>query len=160
MEFDWNKYRKKIVKRLVVVVIMMILPIIIAASLIPQYQNTFSEVHTINGDIDAQKVGTYCAFILVVFIEIILGYRLSCYIRIESSEVYAEKYYIRTHDERNQYIEHMSSATTMKVSLYVLGVVAAVAGCFDQVVFYTLIAAFFVMILISIATFMYYKHKN
>ncbi len=161
MEFDWNKYRKITIKKIVLLIIMMVLPIIIAFSLIPQYVQTFSAVHTIGGqNLSSTQVGTFCAFALAIFIEIILGYRLSCFIRIETSETYAEKYYIRTHDERNQYIDHMASSATMKLSLYILGVVTAIAGCFDQVVFYTLIAAFFSMILISLGTFLYYKHKN
>ena len=138
MEFDITKYRKSTIIKIVIVIAMIVIPILLAMVLIPQYANTFNREKT-NQNIDANFASQVCAFILLLFIESICIYKLSCFIRVETNEEFAKKYYIKTHDEREQYIAREANALAMRLNLYILGICAAISGLYDMKVFIALI---------------------
>ena len=80
--------------------------------------------------------------------------------RVETSEDYAKKYYIKTHDERLQHIMTEANAVAMKLSLYILGICTSIGGCFDAKVFLALLLTFFGELFIYLGSYLYYKHKN
>ncbi len=159
MEFDIIKYRKATIIKIVFVTIMIALPLILASVLIPHYAETFSRDKT-NPAIDSNFASQVCAFFLLIFIESICAYKLSCFARVVSSEDFAKKYYIKTHDEREQYITREANATAMRLSLYVLGICACISGIYDMKVFIALLTAFVTEVLIYILSYIYYKYKN
>jgi len=162
MEFDIIKYRKLTVVKIIITTLMIAIPILIAAAIIPYYINVFLQAQD-SIPIDTQQAefaGKYSALLLIIFIEVICVYKLSCFIRVETNEEYARKYYIKTHDEREQYISREANALAMKFSLYVVGVCAAIAGCFDIKVFIALISVFFAEIAIYICSYLYFRYKN
>ena len=159
MEFDITKYRKSTIIKIVIVIAMIVIPILLAMVLIPQYANTFNREKT-NQNIDANFASQVCAFILLLFIESICIYKLSCFIRVETNEEFAKKYYIKTHDEREQYIAREANALAMRLNLYILGICAAISGLYDMKVFMALISTFVVEILIFVFTYIYFKYKN
>ena len=159
MEFDITKYRKSTIIKIVIVIAMIVIPILLAMVLIPQYANTFNREKT-NKNIDANFASQVCAFILLLFIESICIYKLSCFIRVETNEEFAKKYYIKTHDEREQYIAREANALAMRLNLYILGICAAISGLYDMKVFIALISTFVVEILIFVFTYIYFKYKN
>jgi hypothetical protein len=159
MEFDITKYRKSTIIKIVIVIAMIVIPILLAMVLIPQYANTFNREKT-NQNIDANFASQVCAFILLLFIESICIYKLSCFIRVETNEEFAKKYYIKTHDEREQYIAREANALAMRLNLYILGICAAISGLYDMKVFIALISTFVVEILIFVFTYIYFKYKN
>ena len=150
MEFDWLKYRKVTVVKIIFTVILTVLPILLVLSLIPLYAKTFGE------ELHTKVIGV----ILLIVIETELVFRLSCYIRIETSEKYAERYYIKTHDERIQFIEMHSSALALKLSMYVVGICDVIAGCFDSKTFFTLLLVFVGQVVLYFIAHQYYKYKN
>ena len=151
MEFDYTKYKKQTIFKIVCICIAIALPIIAELALIPEYTRTF------NDDVEAARI---CAGILVVFVEIICVWKLSCYVRIMTSEKWAEKFYIKTHDERLTLIDRKANTLSMLVSLYVIGFSAAIAGCFDSKTFFTLLAVFFGILIIYGLSYLYFSKKN
>ncbi len=150
MDFDYSKYKKQTVLRIVLICIAIAAPLIAELALIPEYIKTF------DNDVYIARI---LASLLVVFVEIICILKLSCYVRIMTSKNYAEKYYIKNHDERLQLIDKKANTLTTLVSLYIVGFSAAIAGCYDPKVFFTLLAVFFGIILIYVLSYLYYSKK-
>lgn len=162
MEFDLIKYRKVTLIKLIMTVVMIIVPIILAGIIIPYYINVFSQLeeqlNKINEQVD--RVAQASALVLVFLIEGILACKLVCYIRVETSEEFAKKYFIKTHDERLEHIMTQANAVAMKLSLYILGICTSIGGCFDAKVFLALLLTFFGELFIYLGCYLYYKHKN
>ncbi len=162
MEFDVIKYRKVTLVKMIITIVMIIIPILLAGIIIPYYINVFSQleeqINRLNETVDRVAQGS--ALILVFLIEGILIWKLACYARVETSEDYAKKYYIKTHDERLQHIMTEANAVAMKLSLYILGICTSIGGCFDAKVFLALLLTFFGELFIYLGSYLYYKHKN
>lgn len=162
MEFDVIKYRKVTLVKMIITIVMIIIPILLAGIIIPYYINVFSQleeqINRLNETVD--RVAQGAAMILIFLIEGILIYKLACYVRVETSEDYAKKYYIKTHDERLQHIMTEANAVAMKLSLYILGICTSIGGCFDAKVFLALLLTFFGELFIYLGSYLYYKHKN
>ena len=162
MEFDVIKYRKVTLIKMIITIVMIIIPILLAGIIIPYYINVFSQleeqINRLNETVD--RVAQGAAMILIFLIEGILISKLACYARVETSEDYAKKYYIKTHDERLQHIMTEANAVAMKFSLYILGICTSISGCFDAKIFLALLLTFFGELFIYLGSYLYYKHKN
>ncbi len=150
MEFDYFKYKKITAIKIVFMAIAIAIPILTELILINQYIKTF-------GDQNSAKI---CAGVLVVFIEVVCVYKLTRYIKIVLSKEFAEKYYVKIHDEREVFLSRKANAFSTKFALYIIGFCAAVAGCCDAKIFYTLMAVFFFLIIAYCVSYLYYKKKN
>ena len=151
MEFDYEKFKKTTSLKLPIITIAIALPIILELGLIPYYIETFNQ---------DENYARACAGVLVIFVELLLIWKLSCYIRILTSKAWAEKFYIKAHDERLTLIDRKANTFTTLATLYIVGTSAAIAGCFDAKVFFTLLATFFGIILIYGISYLYYSKKN
>jgi len=150
VDFDYSKYKKQTVAKIVLICIAIAAPLIAELALIPEYIKTF------DNDVYIARI---LASLLVVFVEIICILKLSCYVRIMTSRSWAEKYYIKNHDERLQLIDKKANTLTTLVSLYIIGFSAAFAGCYDPKVFFTLLAVFFGIVIIYALSYLYYSKK-
>jgi hypothetical protein len=161
MEFDLIKYRKSTLVKIIVTCVMIVIPLILAGIIIPYYINVFSQLEEQIAKINetVERVAQAAALVLVILIESILIVRLVHFCRVETSEDFAQKYYIKTHDERLHHITTKANAVAMKGSLYVLGVCTAIAGCFDAKVFLALLITFFGELIAFIGSYLYYKYK-
>ena len=147
MEFSYSKYKKQTLVKMILVIIAIVLPIIAELALIPYYIQTFD-----NNENNAKG----CAAILVVFVEVICIGKLISYIHIMTSKEYAEKFYIKGHDERLQLIDRKANTFTTLITLYIVGFAAAIAGCFNSTIFFTLLVVFFGIIIIYSLSYLYF----
>lgn len=151
MDFDYEKYKKTTMVKLPLVIVAIVIPIILELALIPHYISTF------NNDEQHARIS---AGILVIFVEFICVWKLSTYIRILTSRGWAEKFYIKSHDERLTLIDRKANTFTTLAATYSIGISAAIAGCFDAKVFFTLLAVFFGMLIIYGLSYLYFNKKN
>jgi uncharacterized membrane protein len=70
-----------------------------------------------------------------------------------------KKLYIEETDERTVLIQQKSGAATLNIIVFCLLLAAIVAGFFNQIVFFTLLACVAFIMLIWICTKLYYKHQ-
>lgn len=151
MDFDYIKYKKQTVIKIVLICIAISLPIIAELALIPEYIKTFD---------NDEQIARIWACLLVIFVEAICIWKLSCYVRIMTSKTYAEKFFIKHHDERLQLIDRKANTLATLVSLYAIGFSAAIAGCYDSKTFFTLLAVFFGILIIYGLSYLYFSKKN
>ncbi|WP_298841344.1 hypothetical protein [Clostridium sp.] len=67
--------------------------------------------------------------------------------------------YIEEHDERTKLIYDKTGVSGFRLSLVAITTTTIIAGFFNQIVFLTLLAVLFSMILVSIFLKLYYKNK-
>ncbi|MBU3213669.1 hypothetical protein LL033_12780 [Clostridium estertheticum] len=67
--------------------------------------------------------------------------------------------YIEEHDERTKLIYDKTGVSGFRLSLAVITIATIIAGFFNQIIFLTLLAVLFFMLMVSIFLNLYYKNK-
>lgn len=67
--------------------------------------------------------------------------------------------YIEENDERNAVILQSASSLSMVIILVGLGIASVIAGFFNTMIFYTLMAALFFVLIVFFALWIYFAKK-
>ena len=98
-------------------------------------------------------------YAIVVVLEGYLGTKIYRYIKILTDVDYCDLILAQKNDERINFIRLRTNALVVKVLVYVIGVALIVAGFINLYIFYTLLGVMLVIILIYIASYLFYNKK-
>ncbi|WP_151736022.1 hypothetical protein [Paenibacillus tengchongensis] len=92
-------------------------------------------------------------------VEVFVVSYLAKYMRASKSDTELKKLYIKENDERSSQILLSAGSLSMSVILVGLAIAAIVAGFFNSLVFYTLLAALLFILVIFFALMVYFSRK-
>lgn len=150
MDFNYKRTRKHTIGKLVVMTLATVLPLVIVAILGLVYDFFKGE--------QALDLKIFRYVVLIVFESVII-YKIAIYARIISSQSWAEKYYIKKHDERCIYIKQRTSTFTLKLVLYLCALGMIVTGFVNKTLFYCFGGVIVVTLLTLLITYSYFSKK-
>ncbi|MFD2700608.1 hypothetical protein ACFSVM_09000 [Paenibacillus shunpengii] len=92
-------------------------------------------------------------------VELCIVFFLARYIKAIKNEAELKKLYIEEKDERNAVILQSASSLSMVIILVGLGMASVIAGFFNTMIFYTLMAALFFVLIVFFALWIYFAKK-
>lgn len=150
MDFNYKRTRKHTIGKLVVMSLATLLPLVLVAILGIVYDFFKGE--------QALDLKIFRYVVLVVF-ETVIIYKIAIYIRIIASKAWAEKYFIKKHDERCIYIKQRTSTFTLKMVLYLCALGMVVTGFINKTLFYCFGGVIAVTLLTLLLTYLYFSKK-
>lgn len=88
-----------------------------------------------------------------------LGATLVQSIRAQKDETRMREWYIEENDERNQMIDQKAGSVGMNIVSYSITLATALAGSFNETVFFSLLGATILVVLVRSSLIFYYKRK-
>lgn len=150
MDFNYKRTRNHTIGKLVVMSLATLLPLVLVAILGIVYDFFKGE--------QALDLKIFRYVVLVVF-ETVIIYKIAIYIRIIASKTWAEKYFIKKHDERCIYIKQRTSTFTLKMVLYLCALGMVVTGFINKTLFYCFGGVIAVTLLTLLLTYLYFSKK-
>lgn len=144
---DLETLKKHTLYKLIVMYLAIFLPIILVTTLESFLNN--------NLKVDSMWY-RYLAF---GFFELAIIYKIVNYHLILASPKYRDMILVRLNDERISFIKMKSLNLCFKIVLFINAVGLVVAGFFNEIAFYGLLAEIFVMIVTYVATRIYFSKK-
>mgnify|MGYP004467542089 CR=1 FL=1 len=144
-----DRFLKVTKAKLIVMCLATLLPIIVITALPP----ILSEHFKVYADLMALR------YVLFVLVEGVIIKKITNYILILKKEEYANKAYVKLHDERLVFVKMKSCALTIKIILYVLSIITVAFGFIDRNIFYTLLIVIFIIVITLVSTLLYYHRK-
>ncbi|MFD1134869.1 hypothetical protein [Paenibacillus urinalis] len=92
-------------------------------------------------------------------VELCIVFFLVKYRKASKNEAELKKLYIEENDERNAVILQSASSLSMVIILVGLGMASVIAGFFNTMIFYTLMAALFFVLIVFFVLWIYFAKK-
>lgn len=144
---DLETFKRHTLYKLIVMYLAIFLPIVLVTTLESFLNN--------NLKVDSMWY-RYLAF---GFFELAIIYKIVHYHLILASPKYRDMILVRLNDERISFIKMKSLNLCFKIVLFINAVGLVVAGFFNEIAFYGLLAEIFVMIITYLATRIYFSKK-
>ncbi|WP_145321535.1 hypothetical protein [Paenibacillus xylanexedens] len=92
-------------------------------------------------------------------VEVAVAFFLVRYIKASNNEAELKKQYIEENDERSVMILQSAGTLSIAIILIGLGIASVIAGFFNPLIFYTLLACLLFVLIVFFALWMYYARK-
>ncbi|WP_338587022.1 hypothetical protein V6669_16655 [Paenibacillus sp. Y5S-9] len=92
-------------------------------------------------------------------VEVAVAFFLVRYIKASNNEAELKKQYIEENDERSVMIFQSAGTLSTAIILIGLGIASVVAGFFNPLIFYTLLACLLFVLIVFFALWMYYARE-
>ncbi|WP_336758281.1 hypothetical protein [Paenibacillus sp. USHLN196] len=92
-------------------------------------------------------------------VEVAVAFFLVRYIKASNNETELKKQYIEENDERSVMILQSAGTLSTAIILIGLGIASVIAGFFNSLIFYTLLACLLFVLIVFFASWMYYARK-
>ncbi|MFW5981072.1 MAG: hypothetical protein ACOCRU_00690 [bacterium] len=147
-----EKFKKKIKKR---IIIQLLTIIIIAAVYFILHYNKDS----IAGDPNnVSFVQGFQTGLFIAVLAVSLNYIIKYFLAVKNEEKLKD-IYISENDERTIMINQKTDSFSMQLSLILLVLASIIAGFYNQVVFFSLVATIVFLGLIRLFSYLYFNHK-